>query len=181
MKNSEKLRIIITMIIVLILICVNLIIIIEKMDIKDRYSNKYQEEKINTNNSINNNTASQESEEEKELNKLKSMNERGRMEYYFSKFISYIKEENYSKAYDLLYPEFRENYFKTLEDFTKYVKKLYPKSVAFSYNDIERQGYIYVLVIEVIDPTKKVGEGKSQRIVIQENDFNDFVLSFQVI
>lgn len=119
--------------------------------------------------------------EEQEQEKLKEMTERDRMEYYFNEFISYIKEENYSAAYDLLYPEFKENYFKTLEEFRDYAKKLYPKSVAFSYNDIQRQGYIYVLIVDVIDPSKKVSEAKSQRIVIKENNFNDFVLSFQVI
>lgn len=127
--------------------------------------------------------AEQEENEQKEqeLAKLREMTERDRMEYYFNEFISYIKEENYSAAYDLLYPEFKENYFKTLEEFRDYAKKLYPKSVAFSYNDIQRQGYIYVLIVDVIDPSKKVSEAKSQRIVIKENNFNDFVLSFQVI
>ena len=81
----------------------------------------------------------------------------------------------------MLYPEFRQTYFKSVEEFRDYAKKTYPLSVGFSYNDIERQGTIYVLIIKIIDPTKKVGEEKDQRIVIQENDFNDFVLSFQVI
>ena len=81
----------------------------------------------------------------------------------------------------MLYPEFRQTYFKSVEEFRGYAKKIYPSSVGFSYNDIERQGTIYVLVIKIIDPAKKVGEEKDQRIVIQENDFNDFVLSFQVI
>ena len=91
------------------------------------------------------------------------------------------RDEKYTEAYYLLYPEFREKYFKTQEEFRDYAKKTYPRSTGFSYNDIERQGSIYVLVITVIDTNKKIGEEKSQRIVIQENDFNDFVLSFQVL
>ena len=129
-------------------------------------------------------TIQEKSEEDiakEELESLQKMTERDRMEYYFSKFIKYIKNKKYTDAYNLLYPDFRENYFKTQEEFKEYAKKTYPSSVGFSYNDIERQGSIYVLVITVIDTNKNKGEERTQRIVIKENDFNDFVLSFQVI
>ena len=129
-------------------------------------------------------TIQEKSEEDiakEELESLQKMTERDRMEYYFSKFIKYIKNKKYTDAYNLLYPEFRENYFKTQEEFKEYAKKTYPSSVGFSYNDIERQGSIYVLVITVIDTNKNKGEERTQRIVIKENDFNDFVISFQVI
>ena len=121
-------------------------------------------------------------ENEETLEKLKSMKERERMEYYFSEFMEYIENAKYQEAYDLLYPEFRDKYFKTLDDFKKYVNKTYPDFVSFSYNDIDRQGYIYVLTITVINPdVDKTEAKKSQRIVVKENNFNDFVLSFQVI
>lgn len=139
------------------------------------YLNLNEEEKKETVSEI------QKSPEETELEKLQKMTERDRIEYYFSKFINYINEEEYEKAYELLYPEFKDNYFKTEQEFEKYVKKIYPKSVGFSYNDIDRQGNIYVLMITVIDTNKKVGEEKSQRIVVRENDINKFELSFQVI
>lgn len=160
----------------LLVICINLILIIKI----NGETNKREPVSINKN-SGEKSIQDEKSEEEQELEKLKKMTERDRMEYYFSEFISYIKNEEYSKAYDLLYPEFKQNYFKSVEDFREYVIKTYPDSVGFSYNNIERQGKIYVLMINIIDPDKKIGEGKSQRIVIQENDFNDFVLSFQVI
>ena len=160
----------------LLVICINLILIIKI----NGETNKREPVSINKN-SGEKSIQDEKSEEEQELEKLKKMTERDRMEYYFSEFISYIKNEEYSKAYDLLYPEFKQNYFKSVEDFREYVIKTYPDSVGFSYNNIERQGKIYVLMINIIDPDKKIGEGKSQRIVIQENVFNDFVLSFQVI
>ena len=110
------------------------------------------------------------------------MSERERMEFYFSEFMDYIENGKYQEAYNLLYPDFKDNYFKTLDDFKKYVNKTYPEFVSFSYNDIERQGNIYVLMITVINPDLSKSEAKkSQRIVIKENNFNDFVLSFQVI
>lgn len=127
------------------------------------------------------NVEESKSPEEIELERLQKMTERDRIEYYFSKFINLIKDEEYEKAYNLLYPEFKENYFKTQQEFETYVKKIYPKSVGFSYNNIDRQGNIYILMITVIDTNKRIGEEKSQRIVVKENGINDFVLSFQVI
>lgn len=176
MKEKINWKVVFIIFIILILICINCIIIIKKVNL---HNNTIMSD---VNNSTDNHIVQEnKSEEEEKLEKLKKMTERDRMEYYFSEFISYIKNEEYSKAYDLLYPEFKQNYFKSVEDFREYVIKTYPDSVGFSYNNIERQGKIYVLMINIIDPDKKIGEGKSQRIVIQENDFNDFVLSFQVI
>ena len=172
MKKIEV-KDIILMIICLITFLIN-IILFTKISLKSNQtiSNQIQQNITDTYNL---------SEEEKELAKLREMTERDRMEFYFSKFISYIKSEDYETAYNLLYPEFKENYFKTQEEFEKYVKKTYPKSVGFSYNDIERQGSIYVLIIKIIDTNKKIGEEKTQRVVIKENDYNNFVLSFQVL
>lgn len=168
MKKKLNIKIISVILIILILICICLIVIVKT------HKEKNIEENTNTD-------IQTSSEEALELEKLKKMTERDRMEFYFSKFVSYIKDKNYEKAYDLLYPEFRDNYFKTQEEFENYVKKLYTKTVGFSYNDIDRQGDIYVLLIDVMDTNKKTGDKKSQRVVIKENNFNDFVLSFQVI
>lgn len=160
---------------------VNLVLFskILKKQNKDLYLSNNKQENIEQENAVQ--EKSDEELEKEELEKLKKMTERDRMEYYFSKFIKYIKNKRYTEAYNLLYPEFREKYFKTQEEFRDYAKKTYPSTVGFSYNDIERQGTIYVLTINVIDTNKKKGEEKSQRIVLKENDFNDFVLSFQVI
>lgn len=168
MKKKFNIKIISVILTILILICICLIVIVK--------THKKKNIKENTNTNI-----QTSSEEALELEKLKKMTERDRMEFYFSKFVSYIKDKNYEKAYNLLYPEFREKYFKTQEEFENYVKKLYTKTVGFSYNDIDRQGDIYVLLIDVMDTNKKTSDKKSQRVVIKENNFNDFVLSFQVI
>ena len=166
--NIKKIDIIdlVLAITVLILIFTNLIVYASsiKKEQKIAATGEIQEKIENT---------PEKSEEElaaEELEELKKMTERDRMEHYFAKFIKYIKAKKYTEAYNLLYPEFRD-----------YAKKTYPSSVGFSYNNIERQGSIYVLMITVMDTNKKVTDAKSQRIVIQEYDFNDFVLSFQVI
>lgn len=171
MKNKLKILDYILIITLLITIVIVLTIVIKSLEKKS-----IQKEVINNGKNIT------DIKQDDSDNELKDMSERQRMEFYFSEFMDYIENGKYQEAYNLLYPEFKENYFKTLDDFKKYVNKLYPEFVSFSYNDIERQGNIYVLMITVINPDlNKIEAKKSQRIVIKENNFNDFVLSFQVI
>ena len=122
------------------------------------------------------------SEEEKLLDEIKSKSEYERMQYYFAQYITYIENKDYEKAYSLLYPEFKDTYFPTLETYTEYVKKLYPKFVSFEYENFTRQGYVYILTVKIIDPVNGSKEDtKTQRIILKENNFYDYVLSFQVI
>ncbi|HBC84787.1 MAG TPA: hypothetical protein DCZ30_05140 [Clostridiales bacterium] len=171
MKNKLKILDYILIITLLITIMIIVIIVIKSL-----------EKKSIQNNAINNEKNITDIKQDNSGNELKNMSERERMEFYFSEFMDYIENGKYQEAYNLLYPDFKDNYFKTLDDFKKYVNKTYPEFVSFSYNDIERQGNIYVLMITVINPDLNKSEAKkSQRIVIKENNFNDFVLSFQVI
>lgn len=176
MKEKIEIKDIILIMLVLLIMCVNIVLYINKFALSQERNENNESENYIVNNIVSSNSNNNEEED------LKSMTERERMEFYFSEFINYIENGKYQEAYNLLYPEFKENYFKTLDDFKKYVNKTYPEFVSFSYNDIERQGNIYVLMITVINPDLNKSEAKkSQRIVLKENNFNDFVLSFQVI
>lgn len=178
MKKNVNLKNIIIMLIICVLIFINILVYIKYIQGTTKSDDNQVSKQVNLIENKSTNTTLQEDVE----TQLEDMTERERMEYYFSEFMEYIESEKYQEAYNLLYPEFKDTYFKTLDDFKKYVNKTYPDFVSFSYNNIERQGEIYVLTITVINPdVNKVEAKKSQRIVIKENDFNDFVLSFQVI
>lgn len=120
---------------------------------------------------------------ENRIAKLQQMEERDRMEFYFGMFLDYVENEKYEEAYDLLYEEFKQNYFPTLEDFTKYVQKTFPEMATIKHENIERNGEVYVLWIEIADVLNggPNDEKKEMNIVIHENDYNDFVMSFSVI
>ena len=112
---------------------------------------------------------------------LSSLGETSRMKYYCGEYIKLLKHQDYEKAYSLLYGEFKENYFPTLESFEKYVKSAYPQMFAVEYDDISRQGDLYVLRLKIIDASSSEQKAEVvQRIVIKEKDYDDFVLSFQV-
>ena len=103
------------------------------------------------------------------------------MEYYCGEYFKHLEHKEYDQAYALLYPEFKQNYFPTLEEYETYIKNNYPKSWALEYEDITRQGNIYVLKLKILDILGTKDNEKSQRIVIKENNYNDFVISFQLI
>lgn len=121
-------------------------------------------------------------EQEADTALLQEMEERDRMEYYFGKFLEKIENEEYEKAYGFLYQDFKNTYFPTLEDFTKYVQKTFSEMSDIEHENIERNGDVYVLWIRVGDVLNaKPNEKKPMNIVIKENDYNDFVMSFSVI
>lgn len=113
---------------------------------------------------------------------LEEMEERDRMEYYFGIFLDYVEEGEYEKAYDLLYDDFKKRYFPTIEDFKNYVPTVFSEMTNIEHENIERNGDLYILWINVTDAINgKPGEERKMNIVIRENDYNDFVLSFSVI
>lgn len=122
-------------------------------------------------------------EKENIIAKLQDMEERERMEFYFSMFWRNIENQEYEEAYDFLYSEFKQTYFPTLESFTQYVQTKFPKMAAIEYENIERNGDVYVLWVHIADALngKQTDEKQQINVVIQENDYNDFVMSFSVI
>lgn len=175
-KKDERTYTIILAIIACVLMVINISIYINQ--------NKYiPQQKSSENTTVQKATIKTEEEkEEEEIATLKTLGERDRMERYFGKYIGYIEEEEYEKAYNLLYEEFKQNYFKTLDDYVKYIKETYPEMISVEYTNIERQGQYYVLFVDIVDLMATSGnENKiSQNIVIYETDYNEFYISFSL-
>ncbi len=119
-------------------------------------------------------------EEEIKLN-LKSTAEVDRIRTYFSEYIDYVDQKEYDKAYACLYEEFKNNYFPEQAKFQEYIDKTYPEYMGIEYTDISRQGNYYILTVNIYDALEdNVTTYLEQKFVINENDFGNFVLSFQV-
>ncbi|MCR5147265.1 MAG: hypothetical protein K6B70_08035 [Clostridia bacterium] len=119
--------------------------------------------------------------DEEIIKKLSTQGEWDRMDYYCGVYFNYLAKKDYESAYNLLYPEFKENYFPTIEDYTKYIEKTYPNGFSWIDDDITRQGNIYVLRVKILDTKGTRDNEKTQRIVLKEKYYNDFTMSFQVI
>lgn len=117
----------------------------------------------------------------KQAEQLKENNadERTRMQEYVGRFVNYISTGNYSNAYDLLYPEFKNNYFKTLDDFTNYCKSHFPSSfVTVEYSNFERQGKYYFVFTKISSVSSSTG--MEQKFILMESDYNKYYISFDV-
>ena len=114
------------------------------------------------------------------MNDLRNMTEKERIKTYVSKYISYIENLDYEKAYSLLNEEFKQNYFKTIEEFESFAKNLYPDIIILEYEEMQRQGKYFILYLNIVDA---LGEKETftQKFIVYELDYNDYIISFEVI
>lgn len=115
--------------------------------------------------------------EDNSIDKLDKMSERDRIKFYFSQYIENIENKAYDKAYEILYSEFKQKYFPTVEDYIEYVQKKYPETISLNYDYIQTEGYYYILTITFFDTLKD--SEFTQKFVIREYDFNKIAISFQ--
>lgn len=178
-KKQNDLKNLIILLIAVLLILMLIVMISVILD-----NIKYENAKNDKDNSINvviNAEEIAKSENEEELNKIKQMSERNRIEYYVSQFIKDLEEENFEEAYAVLNNDFKKNYFSTMRDFKEYSKNKFTKMLDVDYINFERTGEIYVIWLRVTDAINgDKNSGEEMNFVVKENDFNDFELSFSV-
>lgn len=168
---KKKDRMIPLLILVAVIIVIVLTIITINSGKEPDYSKMQDDEKVEA---INNTIA------KIEITELSDMTEKERMERYVGSFLENIRNKKYENAYGMLYEDFKTRYFKTLEDFESYAKTKFSSRVSVEYTNIERNGEIYVLWVNLNNPLKSKTEAKEMNFVIQENALGDFVLSFSV-
>ena len=123
----------------------------------------------------------QENVNEIEKNKLVDMTERDRIEFYVSKFITEVENQNYEEAYEMLYEEFKTNYFPTLASFEEYAKTKLPSMFALDHTNFEKNGDVYVLWVTMYNPLGSKDSSIEMNFVVKEIELNNFTMSFSVI
>ncbi len=111
--------------------------------------------------------------------RVRNRGEKERMQVYLAEFIKNLEKGEYGKAYNKLYPEFRENFFETEEGFKQYAKQNYSSLMAVEYEDIQRQGAYYILTVTITnleEPLTTI----NQMFIIHETGLNEYQISFQV-
>lgn len=171
--------------IIIALVIVFIIFIVIKA-IFSMSSNKEKEDNTTNNNISNTTNITKNTNDEAKIKKLKKVSESERIRTYLGQYFKYIEKKDFESAYNLLYADFKENYFPTLEKFKEYIEKCkYPKMLSIKYNDLETHGYYYIvdLNIENLDPDAISSEAvvkENTKFVLKENDYNDYYLSFQL-
>lgn len=121
----------------------------------------------------------QEKRNEEIVVDLSDKSEQERMQYYCGEFFKLIDNKAYEKAYELLYSEYKENYFPNFNNFKKYIQDYFPDDFGLAYENIERLGDIYVLMVSVKDTVNgSYGKNFDMYVVLKENSLNNYVISF---
>lgn len=95
------------------------------------------------------------------------------------KFFQMINRQDYKTAYSCLAQSYKDNYFKTQEEFEKYVKNNFYTYNKVSYEKYEQKGdKLYIFNIKLEDITGENAEKKDVKIIMQLNDDLDFEMSF---
>lgn len=115
--------------------------------------------------------------EDSNIEKLSAMPEKERITFYFSKYIEHIENGNFEEAYNMLYSEFKNTYFKSLENFEEYIETKYPEIMAINYVSFQTEGPYYIISVKVEDIINEANF--EQKFILREYDYNNFVLSFQ--
>ena len=180
LKKDVKEKDLVVLIILLVVAITSLVIYINSTS-KDRNTKSNTPSVTLEDNENNTNKVSYDSSNEEVIKYLSGLGEYDRMKYYCGEYIKLLKHKEYEKSYKLLYDEFKQNYFPTYEEYVEYVESFYPSLFAVKYDDISRQGDLYILRLIIIDShNSNENEEVIQRFVIKENNYDDFVLSFQV-
>lgn len=179
---DKNLKRIIILIAILIIIAVILAIFINILGSRnnDEISSENATNTANeTSNAMPQNVISDEEIAKTRDDVLSSKTETSRIKAYVGQFFSTMESGEYQKAYNMLFDSFKSNYFPTEEQFEQYAVNKYPENIVLNYINVDREGTIYVLTIEVIDGLNKANSFE-QKIVIEENELNDFNISFQM-
>lgn len=173
-SKGFKILFFLLIIVIVIIVVINTIFMTKSNQAENTIANGVTQENILTAEQIEENT------NQLEIEDLKDKDERTRMQQYCGKFIRYIESKDYDKAYALLYPDFKNNYFQTVEAFQKYAEEKFPSTlITVEYNNIERQGQYYILFTTIRTPLD-ASYSMDQKFILIENGFNDFQLSFDV-
>ena len=87
-----------------------------------------------------------------------------------------INDRSYNYAYNCLADSFKNNYFKTQEEFETYVKSNFYESNSVTYNNFEKQGELYTYSVTITN--KQTKEQKSKKFIMQLGEGTEFELSF---
>ena len=165
-----------------IIFCIILVLLflVLLLAINSKDSSKNVEQAVEIEINEKQNKKAQDAVQDAIIEKLKGMSEQKRIEYYASEFIKALEARKISYAYKLLNSDFKKNYFNSEDAFEQYIKKYFPKETSVKYVNMERLGDIYVLDLEIKDILSSDPNNFDCYIVVKENDYNDYELSFSL-
>lgn len=109
-----------------------------------------------------------------------SGNEEKKVTMNIDKWVDMLNNRDYKAAYNVLNETFRNNKFKTEEDFANYMKENYPLHYKLEFSTFSGDKAAYVQKIKLTDITEEKEEQKELEIIMRLKEGTDFEMSFNV-
>lgn len=109
------------------------------------------------------------------LEKYNSSNDQTKVGLNIQKIFDAINNEDYEFVYNKLDETFKQNNFKTLQEFANYAVQNFAGK-QLKYGKCQQQGSMYIFDITIASGTNQT----NKRIIMKLNDEADFVMSFNV-
>lgn len=95
-------------------------------------------------------------------------------------FIKMISNNDYKNAYNCLANEFKQNYFKTQDDFEKYAQEVFFDDNYITVTDITNKGNVYTCTANLKSGIGAAADSMTKRFAVKLNQNAEFELSFEV-
>lgn len=96
------------------------------------------------------------------------------------KIKSALNAKDYNYVYNKFNSGFKNNYFKTVEEFENYVKSNWFNNINITYNKVSEEGNTYIFQVYLSDATGKSSNVITKNFNMQLKSGTDFIFSFEV-
>lgn len=146
---------------------------------KDKYGNIYvfkEKEPLNYTVELDDYTI----EYEKYAEEYSAASEEYKVANNINKWVKMINHRDYKAAYNVLDEAYKNNYFKTLEDFENYMKRYFPSHYEVDFGDFSKEsGSIYTMEITFKDMSNE-NNNFDRTVIMKLKEGTDFVMSMNV-
>ena len=95
-------------------------------------------------------------------------------------WVNMLNQRDYINAYKMLDDTFKNNNWKTEQEFENYIKAKLPLHYSIEYTTYSNEGSTYAQTIKLSDITEKTSETITMKVIMQLKDNYDCVMSFSI-
>ena len=113
------------------------------------------------------------------VNEYTKVSDKQKVQMNIDKFIQMINRHDYRTSYNCIADSFKNNYFKTQEEFQNYIENNFYSYNKFEFKSCEKKAAdIYVCKVQLTDYMNENSEIKEINVIMQLGDNLDFKMSF---
>ena len=109
-----------------------------------------------------------------------STNEKGKCTLNIEKIKQALNSGDYKYVYGKLADSFKNNNYKTQEEFENYMKQAIYNNIIIEYGEFSNEGSTYIYDIKIKDANNEESQIINMQIIMQLKENRDFVMSFSI-